>query len=156
MPPGAVILDPAEVDYVARALEQFAVLMAERRDTRGQPSPSEPTPKLVALTTKLLRATGDSGDSLTSDDLAADMGRRPEPSAQTSDVFAAQRDSVQSGPHGDIGTAEAARALGVGAGAVRDLARRGRLPARHTGTRWVYPAAAVDAEAKRRAAHRGR
>lgn len=156
VPPGAVILDPAEVDYVARALEHFAVVMAGRRDTDGNPTPSTPSPKLVVLTAKLRRAAGDSADALTLGELAADVDGPPELSVRPSDACAPQRDSMHAGPHDDIGTGDAARALGITASAVRDLARRGRLPARHTGTRWVYPAAAVDAEAKRRATQRRR
>lgn len=149
LPPGAVILDPAEVDYVARALEHLAQVMAERRDENGNPSPSQPSARLATLTAKLRRAV----DSLPVGDMAADHTEQTEPSAQPSDVRALQRDSMHGGRH-ELGTGEAARALGITPGGVRDLARRGRLPARHTGTRWVYPASAVDAEAEHRKAAR--
>lgn len=152
LPPGAVILEPHDVDYVARALEEFARLMAERRDTRGRPAPSQPSHRLQAVTEKL-RGAVDSAGSLAVGDPAADHPEPIEPSAQPSDVRALQRDSVHGGRH-ELGTGDAARTLGITPGGVRDLARRGRLPARHTGTRWVYPADAVDAEAKHRAAHR--
>lgn len=150
VPPGAVILDPGEVDYVARALEHLAELMAGRRDAGGNPTPSQPSPRLVALTAKLRRTA----DSLPVGDTPVDHTQGAESSAQPSDVRAPQPVSVHGGRH-EYGTGDAARALGITAAGVRDLARRGRLPARHTGTRWVYPADAVNAEAEHRAARRG-
>ena len=146
---GWLILDRSEVDYVARALDHLGQLMAERRDEHGNPTPSQPSARLTALTAKLHRAV----DSLPVDEPAADRAERAESSAQPSDVRALQRDSVHGGRH-ELGTGEAARALGLSASGVRDLARRGRLPARHTGTRWVYPASAVHAEAEHRTAAR--
>lgn len=157
VPPGAVILDPAEVDYIGRVLEHLAELMAERRDERGQPTPSAPSPKLVALTSKLRRAAGDSAGMPTLSEPAADVERRPEPSVQSpvliASVLDAQRDSVHAGPHDDdMGTAEAARRLGITSNGVRDLARRGRLDVRRIGHRWLVTAASVDAHAARQAA----
>lgn len=151
VPPGALILDGAEVDYVARALEHLAQLMAERRDAGGNPTPSQPSARLVAFTAKLRRAA----DSLPPGERVADHAQGVESSAQPADVRAPQRVSVHGGRH-EYRTGDAARILGLSASGVRDLARRGRLPARHTGTRWVYPADAVDAEAERRAARRAR
>lgn len=145
--PGTVILDAADVDYVTRALEHLAQLMAERRDADGNPTPSQPSPRLVAFTAKLRRAV----DSLPVGETAADHAQGVEPSVQPADARASKHVPVHGGRH-EYGTGDAARILGISPSGVRDLARRGRLPARHTGTRWVYPARTVDAEAERRAA----
>ncbi|MCK5756508.1 MAG: hypothetical protein KAH46_27770, partial [Mycobacterium sp.] len=104
LPPGAVILDPAEVDYVARALDYLGQLMAERRDGHGNPTPSQPSARLTALTAKLRRTV----DSLPVVEPAGDRAERAEPSARPSDVRALQRDSVHGGRH-ELGTGEAAR-----------------------------------------------
>ena len=53
-----------------------------------------------------------------------------------------------------VSTSEAARILGISAHGVRDLVRRGQLPAHNTGTRWLLPARLVVARAERQAAHR--
>jgi excisionase family DNA binding protein len=156
VPPGSVILDPAEVDYVARALEHFAEVLAARRDERGQPTPSAPSPKLVALTAKLRRATGDStepGSAIASAGYLLQPSQPPVPAASARD---SQQDSMHAGPHDDIGTAEAARRLGITSNGVRDLARRGRLEVRRAGHRWLVTAASVDAHARRQAALQGR
>jgi len=159
LPPGAVLLDPDEAAYVAGALEEFAQLMAERRDDRGNPAPSQPSARLVSLTAKLRRTAG----SLVVTDSGADHEQSAKPPAQpperTASVRARQRNSVHSGRHvgaASMGTGQVARCLGITANACRDLARRGRLPARHTGTRWQFDAAAVVALAERRAAQRDR
>lgn len=149
LPRNAVVLEPAEVDYIARGLELLGQLMAERRDAHGNPSPSQPTPKLAMLTTKLRRAVG----SLAVPQDGAEHAQQAEPPEQSASVRALQRDPLHGGRH-DIGTGEAARYLGITPNAVRDLARRGRIQARHTGTRWVFPADAVAAQAQRRQAGR--
>jgi excisionase family DNA binding protein len=149
MPPGAVILEPAEVEYLARPLESFAQLMAVRRDHNGNLAPSRPSPRLAAITDKFRRTV----DSLAVRDSAADHRQQAESSAGSASVRAPERDSGHAGPH-DIGTGDAARRLGITPNAVRDLARRGRVPVTHTGTRWRYDAAAVDALAEQRASQR--
>lgn len=53
-----------------------------------------------------------------------------------------------------VSSGEAARILGISAHGVRDLRRRGQLPAHHTGTRWLYPLRVVEARAERQAARR--
>ncbi|BDY26619.1 helix-turn-helix domain-containing protein [Mycolicibacterium mageritense] len=151
MPPGAVLLEPAEVAYIAQALEHLAELMAERRDEHGNPVSRPPSGRLLALTGKLRRAV----DSLAVDDSSADVRQRPEPPAGTASVRALQRDSVELGRH-DMGTGEAARYLGITPNAVRDAARRKRLPAHHTGTRWVFDSAAVANHAEQQVARRSR
>lgn len=51
-----------------------------------------------------------------------------------------------------LDTTEAATILGITPNAARDLARRGRIPARRAGTRWLYPAGPVVERAERKAA----
>ncbi|MHC9294183.1 helix-turn-helix domain-containing protein [Mycobacterium sp. LTG2003] len=51
---------------------------------------------------------------------------------------------------------EAATILGITPNAARDLARRGRIPARRAGTRWLYPAGPVVERAERKAARAAR
>lgn len=143
-PPGAVLLDPAEVAFIAQALEHLAELMAERRDEHGN-QVSRPSGRLLAMTGKLRRAV----DSVAVHDSRADLRQRSEPPARTASVRALQRDSVELGRH-DMGTGEAARYLGITPNAVRDAARRKRLPAHHTGTRWVFDSAAVADHAEHR------
>jgi len=43
-----------------------------------------------------------------------------------------------------IGTGDAARRLGITPNAVRDLARRGRIVATRTGTRWRFETRTLD------------
>lgn len=141
-----VLLDAAEAAYIVNALDEFARMMAERRDARGNPAPSQPTPRLVDTTDKLRRTV----NALAVRDPVAEQVRQSEPPAETPDVLAQQHDSVDAGPH-VIGTGDAARRLGITPNAARDLARRGRIPARHTGTRWQFDAAAIAARADGRA-----
>ncbi|MFN3003027.1 helix-turn-helix domain-containing protein [Mycolicibacterium wolinskyi] len=126
--------------------------MAERRDAGGNPTPSQPSARLVAFTAKL-RRTVDSAHALAADDTTADHEQCVEPPARSASVRAAQRQSGHSGAH-DIGTADAARRLGITANGVRDLMRRGRLVGRRAGGRWLVDAASVDAHAARTAARR--
>ncbi|ORW02483.1 helix-turn-helix domain-containing protein [Mycobacterium kyorinense] len=53
-----------------------------------------------------------------------------------------------------VDTDEAARLLGCSAANVRDLVRRGRLPARRAGNRWLLPARVVVERAERKAGRR--
>lgn len=145
IPPGAVLLDPAEVDYVVRALEEFVSAM----------EPRSPSPRLLVTIQKLRRA-GVSADAASVTARADDLRQPPQPPAQTASVRDPQRDSVHAGPHDDIGTAEAARRLGITPNGVRDLARRGRLDVRRAGHRLLVSAASVNAHAARTAARRGR
>ncbi|WP_083198678.1 helix-turn-helix domain-containing protein [Mycobacterium malmoense] len=56
--------------------------------------------------------------------------------------------------YGLVETDEAARTLGCSTANVRDLIRRGRLPARHVGRRWLVSSRAVVELAERKAAGR--
>ena len=128
-----VLLDADEAAYVARALDLLAQLLAGQR--------SQPSARLAAVTTKLRKASEPAGACGRSD-------------RTTARFFAPQRDSVDDPTHAVMGTGDAARLLGITPNAVRDLARRNRLPAHHTGTRWVFDAAAVVGRAERKAARR--
>lgn len=129
-----VLLDADEASYLARALDLLAKLLAEQR--------SHPTARLTAVTTKLRKAAENAGDSARS-------------VSGTARKIAAQQDSVDDPVHATLGTSEAARILGITPNAARDLARRRRIPAEHTGTRWRFDAAAVIVEAERRTVDQG-
>lgn len=129
-----VLLDADEADYLARALDLLARLLAGQR--------SHPSARLVAVTAKLRKSTETTHVS------ARSVG-------ETARKFAAQRDSVNDPAHAVMGTGDAARVLGITPNAARDLARRQRIPAQHTGTRWRFDASAVIVEAERRAAKQG-
>ncbi|KUI13456.1 hypothetical protein AU191_16840 [Mycolicibacterium acapulense] len=55
-----------------------------------------------------------------------------------------------------LDTDEAARLLNCSAANIRDLVRRGRLPAHRAGNRWLIPARLVVERAERQAARRAR
>lgn len=141
MPPGAVLLDPAEARYIADALELLADLLARQRDAHGNPTPSRPTPRLAAVTAKLRKAS----------QIANDPART---GSATASIRAPQQVPVDPDGHAVMGTGAAARTLGLTPGAVRDLARRGRIPASYTGTRWQFDAAAIVYLAEHRAQKR--
>lgn len=103
---------------------------------------SHPAARLAVVTAKLRKTTETAGDSTQS-------------VSETARQFAAQRDSLDDPAHATLGTGDAARILGITPNAARDLARRRRIPARHTGTRWLFDAAAVIVEAEWRAAKQG-
>jgi excisionase family DNA binding protein len=134
-----VLLNVDDAAYIASALDVMGRLLAEQRHARGNPTPSQPSARLVATTAKLRRTV----DSLTLRDGTADHAQRPEPPAESVSVRALQRNSVDAGPH-VVGTAEAAARLGCTPGNVRDLARRGRLAVTRTGTRWRFDTQALD------------
>ncbi|WP_235849654.1 helix-turn-helix domain-containing protein [Mycolicibacterium doricum] len=129
-----VLLDAEEADYVARALDLLARLLAGQR--------SHPAARLAAVTAKLRKSTDKTGDSTQS-------------VSESAREFAAQRDSMHDPAYATMGTGDAARILGITPNGARDLARRRRIPARRTGTRWLFDAAAVIVEAERRASKQG-
>lgn len=128
-----VLLDADEADYVGRALDLLTRLLAEKQ--------SHPSARLAAVTAKLRKSAENTHVS------AQSVG-------ETAREFAAQRNSVDAPTYAVMGTGDAARVLGITPNAARDLARRRRIPARRTGTRWRFDAAAVIVEAERRAARR--
>ena len=134
MPPGAVILEPAEAAYVVEALQLLARLLAERR--------SRPTARLVSVTAKLAKAA-ETGSAATVNGSERTAVRAPD----TSDVHAPG--------YATVTPAEAARIIGCGPRYIRDLVRRGRLVARRAGGRWLVDTASVEGYARRRV-ERGR
>lgn len=135
-----VFLDPGHAEYLARALDEFFKLMKAQRDTNGNPAPSTPVPRLVDVAARLRKASQDANRSVGT--------------VSTTDRFQHDRDDSGQPVLHELGTGDAARVLGVSPGAVRDLARRGRIPARYTGTRWRFDAGAVEARAQRQAGRR--
>lgn len=121
-----VLLDAADADYLARALALFEEVLAKQG--------SRPSPRLVDLERRLSRASSDATRSTTGGYVSG---------AKDS----ADRDALSA--YEFVDTERAANILGCTPGNVRDLARRGRLPAIRSGGRWLYPAAAVVARAER-------
>lgn len=123
-----IILSGQEVHY---ALKAFEVLLRDRR----------PSPQLAEFLARLQRAYVES-----------DVHRRN----ACGDVRLSDPDGTPRGfLAGDVlDVAEAAKVLGIGAAGVRDLARRGRLPAVRAGRRWLLHAGSVVARAERQAAQR--
>lgn len=121
-----VLLDASDADYLARAMKLLAALLA-KQDSR-------PSPRLVDLERRLSRASSDATRSTTGGYVSG---------AKDS----ADRDALSA--YEFVDTERAANILGCTPGNVRDLARRGRLPAIRSGGRWLYPAAAVVARAER-------
>ncbi|QNI06501.1 helix-turn-helix domain-containing protein [Mycobacterium kubicae] len=67
-----------------------------------------------------------------------------------------QQDSAHTAPYDLIDTKQAAPILGIKPNGVRDLVRRGKLPAHKAGGRLLLPALSVVELAEKRAAKRGR
>ncbi|WP_197521984.1 helix-turn-helix domain-containing protein [Mycobacterium gordonae] len=65
-----------------------------------------------------------------------------------------QQDSAHTARYDLLDTGEAAAILGIGPNGVRDLVRRGKLPAHRAGGRLLLPALPVVERAERRAAKR--
>ena len=133
-----VFLDTDEAAYVTEALRLLGRLLVEQR--------SRPTARLESVTAKLAKAA-ETGSAATVN------GSEGLPLRAS--------DAADRHPRGyaTVTPAEAARIIGCGARNVRDLAARGRLPARRTGGRWLLDAAAVAEQAEHRArkrAERGR
>lgn len=112
-----VMLSVRDAKDLADAISHLGALAAERG--------SRLTARMVDLRTQLLTAISDGG---TDDD------------ARTS---VPQGDWMPLSAHDLLDTATAARLLGCTTGNVRDLARRGTLPAHRTGGRWLLEADAV-------------
>lgn len=126
-----VVLDLEDARY---ALAAFDELLRGRR----------PSARLADFIARL-RKTVKSGVS----DAKSGVCLSPVP-----EKFGAQHVSGHTAPYDLLDTREAAAVLGITPNAVRDLRRRGRLPAHKAGGRWLYPAASVVARAERRAAHK--
>jgi excisionase family DNA binding protein len=122
-----VLLEVSEVAVLVATIEDLC-----RRTGR------QPTGRLGPLITKLRRAAAESDDSGT----------------KTVRPLGAPANPAQNCTYDLVSTSEAARILGISAHGVRDLVRRGQLPAHNTGTRWLLPARLVVARAERQATRR--
>ena len=118
-------------------VSEAAVLVATIEDLCRRTG-RQPTGRLGPLVTKLRRATAESDDSAT----------------KTVRPLGAAANPAEHCTYDLVSTSEAARILGISAHGVRDLVRRGQLPAHNTGTRWLLPARLVVERAERQAARR--
>ena len=123
-----VLLDASDADYLARAVKLLAAFLDAKEG-------SQPSSRLVDLERRLSRASSDATRSTTGGYVSG---------AKDS----ADRDALSA--YEFVDTERAAAILGCTPGNVRDLARRGRLTALHSGGRWLYPASAVVERAERR------
>jgi hypothetical protein len=122
-----VLLDVDEARYLAGALDHLCKVLRDN----GQ----RPRPRLESLQAKLSTAIAVQTNS--------GNGSCAEGSGENSDDLGHV-----------LGTRDAARILAVSPNGARDLARRGKIRARFTGTRWFYSAADVECYAEARAERR--
>lgn len=125
-----VVVDPDSTDFLIRALELLAELLAARGGAAA--------PRLLEVTEQL--KTG------------VNSGAARSKSGADTIFVDGEADSAHTPWHAFLNTQRAADILGITPNGVRDLARRGSLPARRVGREWIFDAAAVI----RRAAHSGR
>lgn len=131
---GVVLLDSNDAAYVAEALSRFFKVLSDQG--------SRPSQQLVDTQSKLRKAAVSASVSVQNE------GPRVRSLGQ-------HHDPPQGGLYDLVDSVAAARILGCTPANVRDLARRGRLPAHRAGSRWLYPAAAVVERAELQAAKRG-
>lgn len=131
---GVVLLDSNDAAYLTEALGRLSDALSGHG--------LRPSEQLVAFRSKLAKACASASDS----------GRNTDVDVRT---VGAQQDSAHIALYDLVDSGEAARILGCTPANVRDLARRGRLPAHRAGRGWLYPAAAVVARSERQAAKRG-
>jgi len=122
-----VVIDVSEAAVLVGTIEDLC-----RRMRR------QPTGRLGPIIAKLRRAIAESDGS----------------AAKTVRPLGAAANPAEDCTYDLVSTGEAARILGISAHGVRDLVRRGQLPAHNTGTRWLLPARLVVARAERQAARR--
>lgn len=120
-----IMLSRQEVSYTLRA---FEVLLRDRR----------PSPQLADFLARLARS-------------AAVSDVEPQKAYEDVSLGGNGRDPAGWLPGDVLDTDEAAAVLGISPAGVRDLARRGRIPAKRAGKRWLLLAAAVVARAERNA-----
>lgn len=136
-----VLLDPGDAEYVAKALELLVKVLPAAGSTA--------TPRLLAVTADLRRKTKAAA--------AGSVAVGP-PNATEAGTCAPGRPDRPHDSHHDapatIGTAAAARILGVTPSAVRQLAARGTLGSARPAGRWLHSTAAVVARAELKAARR--
>lgn len=117
-----VLLDAHDVDVVVRALDLLHGLLPH--------TGRMPNAKLRAVTEQL-RKTG------------AKLASWPADTGVRARMQGAEADSGHDAWHAVLDTTAAAQILGITPNGARDLARRGTLPARQAGGRWLFDAAAV-------------
>ncbi|XTP37167.1 helix-turn-helix domain-containing protein [Mycobacterium sp. TJFP1] len=123
-----VLLEPDDARYLLDALD---ALLTDRR----------PSPRLADFIARLRKTS-----------VKADVSA-PQTDVDVREV-GNEEDSPHDRPYDLVTTGEAAAILRLTPGGVRDLARRGSIPAYRAGGRWVYPARSVVALAEQRAAKR--
>lgn len=123
-----VLVTPDDAATLVDALTVFEKVLGERN--------SRPSAKLVDLKRRLSRATSDAARKRTVTGVSIE-GEQP--------------DSNSEFGYEAIDTIAAAKVLGITSGGVRDLARRGKLPAVQAGGRWLLDARAVARRAEHRA-----
>ena len=116
-----LVLDPDSTDFLVRALEMLTELLRARG--------AEPTAKLAAMTDEL--RTG-----------AIAGAKRPK-SGVSARFVDGESVSEHTPWHAILDSRRAADILGITPNGVRDLARRGSLPAHRAGREWMFDAAAV-------------
>ena len=124
-----VLLSAADARF---AVEAFAALLRDRH----------PSAQLADFVDRLQAKT-----------VAATGATTPNTGTHARNI-APQSDSQHYAAYDVLDSAEVAAIVGITPNGVRDLARRGRLPARRAGKHWLFPAPAVIAYAERRAARR--
>lgn len=125
-----VLLDIDDATFVARAL---AHLLAEINADKGRVASA----RLTAVADRLRKA--------------CEIARRTTPNvSRGASSTLAEPETPDDASYEWITSVEAARILGCTPANVRDRARRGTLPARRAGGRWVLPAAAIERAAQRR------
>jgi len=120
-----ILISTDDARTLAEALRQFGAVLAHQG--------SRLTARMERLRAQLITAS----------DVSTGVSVRPS---------VPEQGSVPSLTNDTIGATEAARLLGCSPGNVRDLARRGALPAHRTGGRWIFDAHTVRMRAKNAAA----
>ncbi|MGK9270326.1 helix-turn-helix domain-containing protein [Williamsia muralis] len=100
-------------------------------------SGGEPSSRMDSISRRLMKTVVD--DSNSADDTSD--------SARNSGIRLVSKDNEV---YAVMSADEAGRVLGITANGARDLARRGKLPARNTGRRWFFDAHAVIARSEGR------
>lgn len=137
------MLTPDDAETLVEALDLLDRVLAERRDMRGNATPAQPSAKLRHLTEQLRRAKRK----------CAAVAANPAGNSTSGGSSPADHPgSVHDRAHATVGSAEAARILGVQPNAVRMLARRDptRLGSERVEGRWRHDLALVERRATRK------
>lgn len=123
-----IVLDATDVQYLVDALD---ALLRDRR----------PSARLAAFIDRLRKTVAKTGGS-------------PPETGRHARLVGQQADPVHHAPYDVVTTGEAAQILRCTQNNVRDLVRRGRLPAHRAGRQLLLPATAVVTRAERKAARK--